>query len=45
MKSKNAKLVKQSKTLTEQPKIIESPKITDIKSVALQHSITSHKLS
>ena len=42
---KNAKSVKQSKTITDQPKTFESPNIVYIKSVITKHPKTSYKLS
>ena len=44
LKRKNTKSVKRSKIITQQLQAIESPSITDIKSVILEHPKTSHKL-
>ena len=37
--------MKYSKIITQQPKSLKSPNITEIKSVNMEHSKTSHKLS
>ena len=39
------KLIKRSKMITQQPKAISNPNITEIKSVTTEHLKTSHKLS
>ena len=45
LKRKNAKLVKQSKILTQLLKAMENPKTVDTKLVIIKHTSTSHKLS
>ena len=45
LKRKNAKLVKQSKILTQLLNAMENPKIVDTKLVIIKHTSTSHKLS
>ena len=45
LKKKNTKLTKQSKVIFQQPKTVENPNIVDIKSVFIEHSKTSCKLS
>ena len=42
---KHTKPVKQSKVITEQPKSFKNSNIIDIKSIIIEHSKTSHKLS
>ena len=38
-------MVKSTKNITQQVKAIENPNIVDIKSVIIEHTNTSHKLS
>ena len=45
MKRKNAKSIKRSKTITQQPKAIENPSTADIKPAFIEHSQNSCKLS
>ena len=45
IRKKNAKSVKQSEIITYQSKTFENPNIVGIKSVIIEHSKTSHKLS
>ena len=45
MKNKNTKLVKWSKTITQQPKPIKNPNIIDIKSATIKNAKSSCKLS
>ena len=45
LKNRTKKLVKRSKIITQQRNIPENPNIIDIKSVDIEHSKTSHKLS
>ena len=42
---KNSKSVKNSETITYQPKIFQNPNIVDLKSVITEHPKTAHKLS
>ena len=44
MRNKNKKFVKGSKTITQQPKTIENPSITDIKSFTIAYPKNSYKL-
>ena len=45
LKNRTKKFVKRSKIITQQRNIPENPNIIDIKSVDIEHSKTSHKLS
>ena len=45
LKNRTKKLVKRSKIITQQRNIPENHNIIDIKSVHIEHSKTSHKLS
>ena len=44
-RKKNTKLERQSKIITQQTKTIKNPGIVDMKSVIIEHSKTSYKLS
>ena len=45
MRNKNKKLVKRPKIITQRTETVENLSIIDIKSVTIEHSKTSHKLS
>ena len=45
LRKRNTKSVKQSKLITQQPKVFENPNIVDIKSVITENPIASYKLS
>ena len=45
VRKKNTKSVKQSETITNQPKTFENPNIVDIKSVITEYPKTLYKLS
>ena len=42
LKRKDAKVLKRSKTITQQPKTLEIPNIVDIKSVLIEHPKTGN---
>ena len=44
IRKKNTESVKQSKIITQRPKVFENPDIVDIKSFTTEHRKTSHKL-